>query len=106
MAIDTPHNVSPIAVFDLDGTLADTAGDLVGTLNVILKQEGLAPLPCRDGRHMMRVGGPAPPPVPEGPPHARPGPPPPDPARVRGRRQGADACPSRRAVPAVHDSLR
>ena len=35
----------PIAVFDLDGTLADTAGDLVATLNVILHQEGLPRLP-------------------------------------------------------------
>ena len=29
-------NSSPIVVFDLDGTLAETAGDLIGTLNVIL----------------------------------------------------------------------
>ncbi|ANY77525.1 phosphoglycolate phosphatase [Microvirga ossetica] len=56
MAIDTPHNVSPIAVFDLDGTLADTAGDLVGTLNVILKQEGLAPLPVSKARDMIGAG--------------------------------------------------
>lgn len=56
MAIDTPHNVSPIAVFDLDGTLADTAGDLVGTLNVILEQEGLAPLPLRKARDMIGAG--------------------------------------------------
>jgi phosphoglycolate phosphatase len=26
----------PVLVFDLDGTLAETAGDLMGTLNVIL----------------------------------------------------------------------
>ena len=56
MAIDTPHNVSPIAVFDLDGTLADTAGDLVGTLNVILKQEGLASLPVSKARDMIGAG--------------------------------------------------
>jgi phosphoglycolate phosphatase len=56
MAIDTPHNVSPIAVFDLDGTLADTAGDLVGTLNVILDREGLAPLPVRKARDMIGAG--------------------------------------------------
>ena len=56
MAIDTPHNVSPIAVFDLDGTLADTAGDLVGTLNVILEQEGLAPLPVSKARDMIGAG--------------------------------------------------
>jgi phosphoglycolate phosphatase len=56
MATDTPHNVSPIAVFDLDGTLADTAGDLVGTLNVILDREGLAPLPVRKARDMIGAG--------------------------------------------------
>ncbi len=52
MAIHTP----PIAVFDLDGTLADTAGDLVGTLNVILSQEGLAPLPIGQARDMIGAG--------------------------------------------------
>jgi phosphoglycolate phosphatase len=56
MAIDTPHIVSPIAVFDLDGTLADTAGDLVGTLNVILEQEGLSPLPVAKARDMIGTG--------------------------------------------------
>ncbi|QRM28098.1 HAD family hydrolase [Microvirga sp. VF16] len=56
MAIDTPHNVSPIAVFDLDGTLADTAGDLVGTLNVILEREGLASLPVAKARDMIGAG--------------------------------------------------
>jgi phosphoglycolate phosphatase len=52
MAIHTP----PIAVFDLDGTLADTAGDLVGTLNVILAQEGLSPVPVEAARDMIGVG--------------------------------------------------
>jgi phosphoglycolate phosphatase len=33
-------------VFDLDGTLVDTAPDIVGTINVILVQEGLSPLPA------------------------------------------------------------
>ena len=56
MAIDTPHIVSPIAVFDLDGTLADTAGDLVGTLNVILEREGLAPVPVAQARDMIGAG--------------------------------------------------
>ncbi|MFZ3180804.1 MAG: phosphoglycolate phosphatase, partial [Methylocystis silviterrae] len=32
---------SPVLVFDLDGTLADTAYDLIGTLNVLLMREGL-----------------------------------------------------------------
>jgi phosphoglycolate phosphatase len=52
MAIHTP----PIAVFDLDGTLADTAGDLVGTLNVILAQEGLSPVPVEAARDMIGIG--------------------------------------------------
>ncbi len=46
----------PIAVFDLDGTLADTAGDLVATLNVILDQEGLPPLPVEKARDMIGAG--------------------------------------------------
>lgn len=52
MAIHTP----PIAVFDLDGTLADTAADLVGTLNVILVQERLPPLPLTQARDMIGAG--------------------------------------------------
>ncbi|HXW20957.1 MAG TPA: HAD-IA family hydrolase [Roseiarcus sp.] len=46
----------PILVFDLDGTLADTAGDLVGTLNVILGGEGLPLLPLADGRKLIGAG--------------------------------------------------
>lgn len=46
----------PIAVFDLDGTLADTIHDLIGTLNVILAQEGLPPLAVEDGRAMVGAG--------------------------------------------------
>lgn len=46
----------PIAVFDLDGTLAETAGDLVGTLNVILEGEGLKALPLEEARDMIGAG--------------------------------------------------
>ncbi|SCX95127.1 HAD family hydrolase [Microvirga guangxiensis] len=56
MVIHTPQIAPPIAVFDLDGTLADTAGDLVGTLNVILEQEGLASLPVEQARDMIGAG--------------------------------------------------
>src|SRR5262249_51739692 len=35
---------APTLVFDLDGTLVDTAGDLIATLNAVLAGEGLAPL--------------------------------------------------------------
>lgn len=47
----------PIAVFDLDGTLADTAHDLVATLNVILGQEGVPPLPVAEAGDMISAGG-------------------------------------------------
>lgn len=47
---------APIVVFDLDGTLADTALDLVSTLNVILQQEGLEPLPLDDARDLIGAG--------------------------------------------------
>ncbi len=47
--------IAPTIVYDLDGTLADTAGDLMAALNAILGREGLAPLPIANGRSM--VGG-------------------------------------------------
>jgi phosphoglycolate phosphatase len=46
----------PIVVFDLDGTLADTAQDLVATLNVILVREGLSPLPFEKARDLIGAG--------------------------------------------------
>jgi len=46
---------APTIVFDLDGTLVDTAPDLVDTLNVIFAREGLEPVPFASGRTM--VGG-------------------------------------------------
>lgn len=49
-------SLPPIAVFDLDGTLAETAGDLVGTLNVILAREGLRALPLAEARDMIGAG--------------------------------------------------
>jgi len=42
-------------VFDLDGTLVDSAPDLVAALNHVLAGEGLAPVPYKQGRTM--VGG-------------------------------------------------
>ena len=44
-------------VYDLDGTLADTAGDLMGALNAVLTHEGLAPLPVENARSMLGAGG-------------------------------------------------
>jgi phosphoglycolate phosphatase len=46
---------APTIVFDLDGTLVDTAPDLVATLNTILAREGLPPLAFAAARNM--VGG-------------------------------------------------
>uniref|UniRef100_UPI0025DA5E18 HAD hydrolase-like protein n=1 Tax=uncultured Caulobacter sp. TaxID=158749 RepID=UPI0025DA5E18 len=42
--------------FDLDGTLVDTAPDLVGALNTILVQEALPPLPFDEVRPMVGRG--------------------------------------------------
>jgi len=47
--------VQPLLVFDLDGTLAETAPDLVATLNVLLTREGFPPVPYETARSM--VGG-------------------------------------------------
>jgi len=46
----------PILVFDLDGTLADTAGDIINTLNVVLDREGLPPVPAASARKMIGAG--------------------------------------------------
>jgi len=47
--------VAPTVVFDLDGTLVDTAPDLVATLNTIFRREGLPPVAYELARNM--VGG-------------------------------------------------
>ena len=36
---------SPTVVFDLDGTLVDTAPDLINALNFVLAREGLPAVP-------------------------------------------------------------
>ncbi|HZP21755.1 MAG TPA: HAD-IA family hydrolase [Bauldia sp.] len=43
-------------VFDLDGTLVDTAGDLVDTLNAVLAGEGMAPMPFDAARASIGSG--------------------------------------------------
>lgn len=43
-------------VFDLDGTLVDTAPDLIDTLNVVLGHEGLPPVPFAQARLMIGGG--------------------------------------------------
>ncbi|MDE2364187.1 MAG: HAD-IA family hydrolase [Hyphomicrobiales bacterium] len=49
-------DAKPLLVFDLDGTLAETAGDLFGTLNYILRREGVAPLPLDQARFLLGAG--------------------------------------------------
>ncbi|MCP4408279.1 MAG: HAD-IA family hydrolase [Gammaproteobacteria bacterium] len=51
-----PHNFTTI-LFDLDGTLADTAPDLAFTLNTILEEQGLAALPLQTIRSHVSQGG-------------------------------------------------
>jgi phosphoglycolate phosphatase len=46
----------PTIVYDLDGTLADTAEDLVATLNHLLGREGLAPLPVESAGSLLGAG--------------------------------------------------
>src|ERR1700712_197590 len=49
--------ISPrIVVFDLDGTLVDTAPDLINSLNFILAREGLPPVPLHAARNMIGAG--------------------------------------------------
>jgi phosphoglycolate phosphatase len=43
-------------VFDLDGTLVDTAPDLISALNFVLDREGLAPVPLEKARNMIGAG--------------------------------------------------
>jgi phosphoglycolate phosphatase len=46
----------PTIAFDLDGTLVDTAPDLIGALNFVLNSEGLAPVPLASARNMIGAG--------------------------------------------------
>jgi phosphoglycolate phosphatase len=48
--------VSTMIVFDLDGTLVDTAPDLIDALNFVLQREGLAPVPLKSARGMIGAG--------------------------------------------------
>ncbi|MDE3176572.1 MAG: phosphoglycolate phosphatase [Pseudomonadota bacterium] len=44
-------------VFDLDGTLAETAPDLIDALNFVLAGDGVAPVPVEAARSMLGAGG-------------------------------------------------
>lgn len=47
---------TPLIVFDLDGTLVDSAPDLVGALNFVLAREGLPPVPVASARKLIGAG--------------------------------------------------
>jgi phosphoglycolate phosphatase len=47
---------SRTVVFDLDGTLVDTAPDLINALNAVLAREGLPPVPLASARNMIGAG--------------------------------------------------
>src|SRR5258708_35717463 len=49
-------NASPTVVFDLDGTLVDTAPDLINALNFVLEREGLPAVPLESARSMIGAG--------------------------------------------------
>lgn len=49
--------LKPIIVFDLDGTLVDTAPDLLDSLNHCLKDGGLAKADSQDLRRFVGLGG-------------------------------------------------
>jgi phosphoglycolate phosphatase len=46
----------PILVFDLDGTLVDTAPDLIDTLNALFRREGIAPVAYDEARRFIGGG--------------------------------------------------
>lgn len=46
----------PILVFDLDGTLVDTAPDLIDTLNALFRREGIAPVAFAEARQFIGGG--------------------------------------------------
>jgi phosphoglycolate phosphatase len=47
---------SRTVVFDLDGTLVDTAPDLINALNFVLEREGLSAVPLDAARNMIGAG--------------------------------------------------
>jgi phosphoglycolate phosphatase len=48
--------MSPVLIFDLDGTLVDTAPDLLDALNAVLSGEGRPPVVHADLRHLVGFG--------------------------------------------------
>jgi phosphoglycolate phosphatase len=48
--------MTPALIFDLDGTLVDTAPDLLAALNVVLMNDGRRPADLADMRHLVGFG--------------------------------------------------
>ena len=48
--------IAPTIVYDLDGTLADTAEDLMAALNAVLGSQGLVLAPVENARSMIGAG--------------------------------------------------
>jgi len=46
-----------VLALDLDGTLAETAGDLIAALNVVLASDGVDPVPLEAARSLLGAGG-------------------------------------------------
>lgn len=53
---DMTHETSPFVVFDLDGTLVDSAPDLLAAMNVLLAENGRRSLELDDLRDMIGDG--------------------------------------------------
>ena len=49
--------IAPLLVFDLDGTLVDTASDLIAALNETMAEDGLAAIPVSEVGHLVGAGG-------------------------------------------------
>jgi phosphoglycolate phosphatase len=49
-------NPSLTVIFDLDGTLVDTAPDLINALNFVLNREGLPAVPMKSARNLIGGG--------------------------------------------------
>jgi phosphoglycolate phosphatase len=56
IASDPPMKSVRTVVFDLDGTLVDTAPDLITALNFVLDREGMPPVPLKSARNMIGAG--------------------------------------------------
>lgn len=56
MPLPAPSLAGATIAFDLDGTLVDTAPDLVGSLNRVLHERGLPALPLKTARVMVGRG--------------------------------------------------